>query len=133
MLAAGIIWWALAIGLRPDYPGGMLGGMLLTGVGVGLTLPSGRRAASPPSPRVTRAQGRRFRANAFLDPSPELDPNIRAESPRFNPVAALSGSSLKQQPARPGPKRRKDRCRPAGGNTVIDVVSGIRTTVSGHL
>ena len=36
MLAAGVAWWALAIGLQPDYVGGMLGGMLLTGVGVGL-------------------------------------------------------------------------------------------------
>ena len=38
--AAGIIWWALAMGLRPDYAGEMLGGMLLTGIGVGLTLPT---------------------------------------------------------------------------------------------
>jgi len=34
------LWWALAIGLRPDYVGEMLGGMLLTGIGVGLTLPT---------------------------------------------------------------------------------------------
>jgi EmrB/QacA subfamily drug resistance transporter len=38
--AAGAIWWALAAGTTPDYVGGMLGGMLLTGVGVGLTLPT---------------------------------------------------------------------------------------------
>ncbi len=31
VFAAGIIWWALAVGLTPDYAGEMLGGMLLTG------------------------------------------------------------------------------------------------------
>ncbi len=40
IFAAGVAWWALAIGLAPDYAGEMLGGMLLTGVGVGLTLPT---------------------------------------------------------------------------------------------
>ena len=40
IFAAGVAWWALAIGLQPDYVGEMLGGMLLTGIGVGLTLPT---------------------------------------------------------------------------------------------
>jgi EmrB/QacA subfamily drug resistance transporter len=40
IFAAGAAWWALAIGLRPDYVGELLGGMLLTGIGVGLTLPT---------------------------------------------------------------------------------------------
>jgi EmrB/QacA subfamily drug resistance transporter len=40
IFAAGAAWWALAIGLHPDYLGGMLGGMVLTGIGVGLTLPT---------------------------------------------------------------------------------------------
>ncbi len=40
IFAAGAAWWALTIGLRPDYLGEMLGGMLLTGIGVGLTLPT---------------------------------------------------------------------------------------------
>jgi EmrB/QacA subfamily drug resistance transporter len=40
IFAAGAMWWALAIGLAPDYAGEMLGGMLLTGIGVGLTLPT---------------------------------------------------------------------------------------------
>ncbi len=40
VFAAGIIWWTLAAGLTPDYTGEMLGGMLLTGAGVGLTLPT---------------------------------------------------------------------------------------------
>ncbi len=40
IFAAGVLWWALAMGLAPDYVGQMLGGMLLTGIGVGLTLPT---------------------------------------------------------------------------------------------
>ncbi len=40
IFALGAAWWALAIGLAPDYTGEMLGGMLLTGIGVGLTLPT---------------------------------------------------------------------------------------------
>src|SRR4029077_10592906 len=51
VFAAGVGWWAVAMGLRPDYVGEMLGGMLLTGVGVGLTLPtimSTGAAALPP-------------------------------------------------------------------------------------
>ncbi len=40
IFAAGAAWWALAIGVRPDYVGDLLGGMLLTGIGVGLTLPT---------------------------------------------------------------------------------------------
>jgi EmrB/QacA subfamily drug resistance transporter len=40
VFAAGAAWWTLAAGVTPDYVGDMLGGMLLTGVGVGLTLPT---------------------------------------------------------------------------------------------
>ncbi|HTQ69005.1 MAG TPA: MFS transporter [Solirubrobacteraceae bacterium] len=40
IFAAGAAWWGLAMGLRPDYAGDMLGGMLLTGIGVGLTMPT---------------------------------------------------------------------------------------------
>jgi len=40
IFAAGVVWWALAMGLAPDYVGQMLGGMILTGIGVGLTLPT---------------------------------------------------------------------------------------------
>jgi EmrB/QacA subfamily drug resistance transporter len=40
IFAAGVGWWALAAGLHPDYAGDMLGGMLLTGIGVGLALPT---------------------------------------------------------------------------------------------
>jgi MFS family permease len=38
--AAGAAWWALRAGLDPNYAGQMLPGMLMTGIGVGLTLPT---------------------------------------------------------------------------------------------
>jgi MFS family permease len=38
--AAGATWWTLRSGLTPNYAGEMLPGMLLTGIGVGLTLPT---------------------------------------------------------------------------------------------
>ena len=38
--AAGATWWTLRSGLTPDYVGEMLPGMLMTGIGVGLTLPT---------------------------------------------------------------------------------------------
>lgn len=51
IFAGGAAWWALAIGTEPHYVSEMLGGMLLTGVGVGLTLPTmmATGAASLPS------------------------------------------------------------------------------------
>jgi EmrB/QacA subfamily drug resistance transporter len=57
VLSAGIVWWALAIGLQPDYPGGMLGGMLLTGVGVWLTLPTLMSTAAGSLPPTSFATG----------------------------------------------------------------------------
>jgi EmrB/QacA subfamily drug resistance transporter len=49
---AGVAWWAVAMQVRPDYLSGGLGGMLLTGIGVGLTLPTvmATAAASLPPP-----------------------------------------------------------------------------------
>lgn len=38
--AAGATWWTLRAGLHPNYAGEMLPGMLMTGIGVGLTLPT---------------------------------------------------------------------------------------------
>ena len=38
--AAGIAWWALRAGLNPNYLGQVLPGTLMTGIGVGLTLPT---------------------------------------------------------------------------------------------
>jgi EmrB/QacA subfamily drug resistance transporter len=40
IFAAGAAWWAVAMGLAPDYVGEVLGGIVLTGIGVGLTLPT---------------------------------------------------------------------------------------------
>ena len=54
--AAGIVWWLLAIGLAPDYPR-MLGGMLLTGIGVGLTLPTLMSTAAGSLPPHSFATG----------------------------------------------------------------------------
>ncbi|GAA4891407.1 MFS transporter [Actinomycetospora straminea] len=39
LFAAGPAWWALRLGVAPDYAAGMLPGQLLTGLGVGLVLP----------------------------------------------------------------------------------------------
>jgi EmrB/QacA subfamily drug resistance transporter len=38
--AAGATWWAVRSGLTPNYAGEMLPGVLMTGIGVGLTLPT---------------------------------------------------------------------------------------------
>ena len=49
--AGGCLFWRLSLSLTPDYPAHMLPGMLMTGVGVGLTLPtlvSAAVAAMPP-------------------------------------------------------------------------------------
>ncbi len=55
--AAGLAWWALAAGLRPDYAADMLGGMLLTGIGVGLTLPTLIATATSALPAASFATG----------------------------------------------------------------------------
>jgi EmrB/QacA subfamily drug resistance transporter len=57
VMAAGLAWWALATGLTPDYAGGMLGGMLLTGMGVGLTLPTVMATAAAALPPASFATG----------------------------------------------------------------------------
>src|ERR671918_782404 len=54
--AAGIVW-ALAIGLHIDYAAAMLPGTLLTGVGVGLTLPTLTATATSSLPRDRFATG----------------------------------------------------------------------------
>jgi MFS family permease len=57
VFAAGAVWWAVAIGVHPDYLHGMLGGMLLTGVGVGLTLPTFMATAASSLPPTSFATG----------------------------------------------------------------------------
>lgn len=51
LFAAGVAWWAAAVSSAPNYVSGVLGGMLLTGIGVGLTLPTmmGTAAGSLPA------------------------------------------------------------------------------------
>lgn len=54
--ASGTLWWALFVELEVDYAAGVLPGMLLTGAGVGLTLPTLMGAATaslPPSALAT--------------------------------------------------------------------------------
>ena len=57
MFAAGVAWWALAITLQPDYLVGVLGGIILTRVGVGLTLPTMMATASASLPPTSFATG----------------------------------------------------------------------------
>ncbi|HTW08790.1 MAG TPA: MFS transporter [Acidimicrobiales bacterium] len=40
LFALGVAWWALSVTASPNYVPSVLGGMILTGVGVGLTLPT---------------------------------------------------------------------------------------------
>jgi EmrB/QacA subfamily drug resistance transporter len=57
IFAAGLVWWALAAGVQPDYVGDVLGGMILTGIGVGLTLPTMMAAAASSLPPQSFATG----------------------------------------------------------------------------
>jgi hypothetical protein len=57
IFAAGVAWWALVAGLAPDYVGEMLGGILLTGIGVGLTLPTLVATGSASLPASSFATG----------------------------------------------------------------------------
>jgi len=54
---AGVAWWAVAVTAHPDYVSGVLGGMLVTGVGVGLTLPTMMATASASLPPQSFATG----------------------------------------------------------------------------
>lgn len=53
----GISWWALAATVEPNYVSGVLGGMLLSGVGVGLTLPTMMATATSSLPQQSFATG----------------------------------------------------------------------------
>jgi MFS family permease len=57
--AAGLGWWAITMGLHPDYVGGMLGGVALTGVGIRLTVPTlfGTAVSSLPPQRFATGSG----------------------------------------------------------------------------
>jgi len=55
--AAGVAWWALAVTASSNYVSGVLGGMILTGVGVGLTLPTLMATAAASLPPHAFATG----------------------------------------------------------------------------
>jgi MFS family permease len=57
LFAIGAAWWAFAAGLRVDYAGDMLGGMILTGIGVGLTLPTMMATGTASLPQHSFATG----------------------------------------------------------------------------
>jgi EmrB/QacA subfamily drug resistance transporter len=58
IFAAGIGWWAIAVRLTPNYPE-ILPGIIITGIGVGLTLPSlmSTAASSLPPPSFATGSG----------------------------------------------------------------------------
>jgi EmrB/QacA subfamily drug resistance transporter len=53
----GVAWWAVAISAQPDYAAGVLGGMLVAGAGVGLTLPTMMATAAASLPPQSFATG----------------------------------------------------------------------------
>jgi EmrB/QacA subfamily drug resistance transporter len=53
----GSVWWALRVGTEPSYASELLPGMILTGIGVGLTLPSVSAAAVSALPPARLATG----------------------------------------------------------------------------
>jgi EmrB/QacA subfamily drug resistance transporter len=57
LFGAGMAWFALAVDAPPDYLGDVLGGMLLTGIGVGLTLPTLMATAAGSLPPQAFATG----------------------------------------------------------------------------
>ncbi|SQD97293.1 MULTISPECIES: MFS transporter [unclassified Parafrankia] len=57
IFGGGVAWWALAITTEPDYVSGVLGGMTLTGIGVGLTLPTMMSTAAASLPPQSFATG----------------------------------------------------------------------------
>lgn len=50
LFALGCLWWLLRVGQEPDYASEMLPGLLISGIGVGLVLPSLASAASSSLP-----------------------------------------------------------------------------------
>jgi EmrB/QacA subfamily drug resistance transporter len=57
IFTVGALWWALAAGLRPDYVHDMLGGIILTGIGVGLTMPTFMATGASALPPASFATG----------------------------------------------------------------------------
>jgi EmrB/QacA subfamily drug resistance transporter len=57
IFGAGVAWWAVAASADPNYLAGLLPGMVLTGIGVGLTLPTMMATASTSLPAQSFATG----------------------------------------------------------------------------
>ncbi len=57
LFAAGAAWWALSVTIAPHYVADMLGGIILTGIGVGLTLPTFMAAGAAALPAHAFATG----------------------------------------------------------------------------
>jgi EmrB/QacA subfamily drug resistance transporter len=57
LFGLGCLWFRLAVGPTPDYAGEMLPGLFITGIGVGLVLPSLASAASSSLPPARFATG----------------------------------------------------------------------------
>jgi EmrB/QacA subfamily drug resistance transporter len=57
LFAAGSAWWLWQLGPEPDYVGEMLPGLIVTGIGVGLVLPSVSSAAAASLPPARFATG----------------------------------------------------------------------------
>ncbi len=55
--SAGVSWWALEATVHPNYVSGFLGGMILTGTGVGLVLPTMMATAAASLPPSSFATG----------------------------------------------------------------------------
>ncbi|NUT47097.1 MAG: MFS transporter [Saccharothrix sp.] len=55
----GVLWWSWTMAVEPDYFAGMFGGMCLTGVGVGLAMPTlfGAAASALPPQRFATGSG----------------------------------------------------------------------------
>ena len=59
VFAAGCVFWRLSLTSRPDYPAHMLPGLLMTGIGLGLVLPTlvGAAVSAVPPHRFATASG----------------------------------------------------------------------------
>jgi EmrB/QacA subfamily drug resistance transporter len=57
LFALGCLWWVTQAGPQPDYAGDLLPGMILTGIGVGLTMPTLASAAAASLPPARFATG----------------------------------------------------------------------------
>ena len=120
IFAAGAAWWALAMGLTPDYVGEMLGGMLLTGIGVGLTLPDvdgdGRLLAAAPLVRDRLGRHQHAPADRLGDRrgGADRDPRLASVSDRGAPRLRTSVGRDRRDCSRRGDHWAGDARDPPG-------------------